>query len=201
MENIFQEVKERARIETVCDLLGIKLNRNHMCLCPFHSESTPSFSVSVRDNIFNCFGCGKKGDVITLVCEMLKVQPLEAVIFLNNNLGLGLEVSSKRGDGFYRQKQYKKKTTTENSLKEWQQKMFQKLTNRYRELRNYEKTKSIELINEPDLYFEDSKVVYFLKNKEFFEDLIQQFTELDTNDANEILLLKKQMQKVGGLDK
>jgi len=30
--------------------------------CPFHTETTPSFNVNAE--IFNCFGCGKKGDAI-----------------------------------------------------------------------------------------------------------------------------------------
>ena len=60
--NIFEEVKNRAKIIDVCDLLGIKLNRNYKCLCPFpnHKEKTPSFSVLPDKNIFFCFGCGEK---------------------------------------------------------------------------------------------------------------------------------------------
>ena len=37
--------------------------------CPFHEERTPSFSVNAADKLFYCFGCGKKGDLITFVKE------------------------------------------------------------------------------------------------------------------------------------
>lgn len=32
--------------------------------CPFHEEKTPSFFIYSNTNTFNCFGCGKNGDVI-----------------------------------------------------------------------------------------------------------------------------------------
>lgn len=37
--------------------------------CPFHSEKTPSFSISFKEGeeVFHCFGCGKGGDVIRFV--------------------------------------------------------------------------------------------------------------------------------------
>ena len=58
--DIFKEMKERADILKVCDLLGLKLDRSNMCLCPFHKEKSPSFSVSPDKQIFKCFGCDKR---------------------------------------------------------------------------------------------------------------------------------------------
>jgi hypothetical protein len=39
-------------------------------LCPFHSERTPSFTVSEPKQFFHCFGCGKGGDVFTFIQEV-----------------------------------------------------------------------------------------------------------------------------------
>ncbi|WP_424923393.1 CHC2 zinc finger domain-containing protein [Actinocrispum wychmicini] len=37
------------------------------CLCPFHAESRPSASVSYTKGAIACHGCGRKGDVISLI--------------------------------------------------------------------------------------------------------------------------------------
>lgn len=38
-------------------------------LCPFHTETTPSFKVNDAKKLWMCFGCGKKGGVIDFVIE------------------------------------------------------------------------------------------------------------------------------------
>ena len=44
--DVFKYVKEHTDIVKVCEILGIKLNRQYKAKCPFHKEKTPSFSVS-----------------------------------------------------------------------------------------------------------------------------------------------------------
>lgn len=57
-------------------------------LCPFHSEKTPSFSVSPDKQIYHCFGCGKGGGVISFVMEMENLSFPDAVRLLAQRAGL-----------------------------------------------------------------------------------------------------------------
>ena len=55
---------------------------NQFGLCPFHSEKTPSFSVSPDKQIYHCFGCGKGGNVIGFIMEIENLSFRDAVEFL-----------------------------------------------------------------------------------------------------------------------
>ena len=53
------------------------LRRGFSAICPFHTENTGSFYV--RDNRFNCFGCGVKGDSIDFYGRLNNLKFYEAV--------------------------------------------------------------------------------------------------------------------------
>ena len=57
-------------------------------LCPFHSEDTPSFSVSTSKQMFYCFGCHKGGDVVTFIKEIEHLSYVEALQFLAEKAGV-----------------------------------------------------------------------------------------------------------------
>jgi DNA primase len=50
--------------------------------CPFHSEKTPSFTVSPHKEIYYCFGCNSGGDVIAFIAKAEQCTPLEAARYL-----------------------------------------------------------------------------------------------------------------------
>jgi|WetSurMetagenome_2_1015567.scaffolds.fasta_scaffold21332_3 DNA primase len=56
-----------------------KRGKNYLGLCPFHTEKTPSFTVSAEKQMYHCFGCGKGGNIFTFLMEMDKVSFVEAV--------------------------------------------------------------------------------------------------------------------------
>ncbi len=60
----------------------VKLTRKgkeHMGLCPFHNEKTPSFTVVEDKGFYHCFGCGAHGDVISFVMQTEGLSFPEAV--------------------------------------------------------------------------------------------------------------------------
>lgn len=70
--------------------LGKKSGSNMFGLCPFHSEKTPSFSVSPDKQIYHCFGCGKGGGVISFIMEIENLSFKEAVAFLARRANMPL---------------------------------------------------------------------------------------------------------------
>src|SRR3954470_19408507 len=60
-------------------------------LCPFHSERTPSFTVSPARGTFKCFGCGEGGDAITFVEKTENVVFVGAIELLARRFGVELE--------------------------------------------------------------------------------------------------------------
>lgn len=59
--------------------------------CPFHDENTPSFKVNPVDNLYYCFGCQAKGDVLTIVQEKEGLGFPEALESLADRFGVELE--------------------------------------------------------------------------------------------------------------
>ncbi len=59
-----------------------KRGKRFLALCPFHTEKTPSFSISPDRQMYHCFGCGKGGNVITFLMEHEKMSFVEAVRYL-----------------------------------------------------------------------------------------------------------------------
>jgi DNA primase len=85
-----QEVRERLDIvEVVSSYLSLKRSgANHLGLCPFHAEKTPSFNVNGPRQIYHCFGCGVGGDVFSFVMRMEGLSFPEAVRRLAERAGV-----------------------------------------------------------------------------------------------------------------
>ena len=90
-DSFLQELAERNPIEEVVAEyvpLTKRSGQNLFGLCPFHSEKTPSFSVSPSKQIYHCFGCGKGGSVINFIMEIENLSFREAVEFLARRAGM-----------------------------------------------------------------------------------------------------------------
>jgi DNA primase len=89
------EIRNRASIvEVISDYVTLKkAGRNHMGLCPFHGEKTPSFTVSEEKGIYHCFGCHAGGSVFQFLMEYDHQSFPEAVEQVAKRYGIVIERS------------------------------------------------------------------------------------------------------------
>src|SRR5437762_638891 len=99
-----EETRERVRDATdIVQLIGERValrraGRSYKGLCPFHTEKTPSFTVTPDRQIWHCFGCSKGGDVFAFLMELDKLTFPEALRALADRAGIDLPKQD-RGPG------------------------------------------------------------------------------------------------------
>src|SRR6266704_3881557 len=75
---------------------------NYLACCPFHTEKTPSFTVSPTKQFYHCFGCGAHGNAISFLIEYQGLGYVEAVKDLAESVGLKMpefEPRTKKPEG------------------------------------------------------------------------------------------------------
>ena len=78
-------------VELIAEVTKVKRSgRSFMAVCPFHQEKTPSMSVDRARGLYNCFGCGKHGDIFTFVQETQGLDFPEALEALARRAGVTL---------------------------------------------------------------------------------------------------------------
>jgi len=89
-QSFIDELVARADIVEVIDTRVPlrKAGRDYVACCPFHSEKTPSFTVSPAKQFYHCFGCGAHGSVIGFLMEHAGMSFVEAVEELAERTGL-----------------------------------------------------------------------------------------------------------------
>ena len=89
--SIFEAVKQTVTTRQAAERYGIRVERNGMCRCPFHDDSTPSMKLDRR---YYCFGCGATGDVIDFVSWLRGIGSKEAAILLAQDFTIPHEGST-----------------------------------------------------------------------------------------------------------
>jgi DNA primase len=74
-----------------------KQGHEYSGLCPFHSEKTPSFTVSPAKQFYHCFGCGAHGTAIGFLMQFEHMGFVEAIDALAARAGM--EVPHEGEDG------------------------------------------------------------------------------------------------------
>ena len=79
--DLLQKIKDSVNlIEVVGEHVVLKKSgSNYSGLCPFHSERSPSFSVSETKQVYHCYGCKAGGDVVTFITQMHGLSFIEGV--------------------------------------------------------------------------------------------------------------------------
>ncbi|OIZ94039.1 hypothetical protein A1D18_03990 [Candidatus Rickettsiella isopodorum] len=72
-----------------------KKGKNYIACCPFHSEKTPSFTVTPEKQFYYCFGCSVGGNVISFLMEYEKLSFLETVSLLAEQMGMEIPQQAK----------------------------------------------------------------------------------------------------------
>jgi DNA primase len=85
-----EELRARTRL---VDVIGkrvrlVSKGREHLGLCPFHKEKTPSFTVNEQKGFYHCFGCGAHGSVFDYVMQTEGVSFRDAVERLATEVGM-----------------------------------------------------------------------------------------------------------------
>jgi DNA primase len=91
---------------------------NFTGLCPFHSEKSPSFSVSPTKQFYHCFGCGKTGNAIGFLMEHAGMSFVEAVQDLAQQFGMKVPEDDASPQDRARAAQQREKQSTLNEVLE-----------------------------------------------------------------------------------
>ena len=90
--------EKRTEVRHIADIVEIiseriilkKAGKDLVGLCPFHSEKTPSFTVSPSKQIYHCFGCGAGGDIFSFLMKYEGIGFLEAIQEVAHRYGVDL---------------------------------------------------------------------------------------------------------------
>jgi len=91
-EEVIEEVRSRTDIvEVISEYVSLqRKGKNYLGLCPFHSEKTPSFTVTPEKQMFYCFGCNTGGNVFSFLMKRENWSFVECIQNLASRYGVSL---------------------------------------------------------------------------------------------------------------
>ena len=91
-----ESIQELKSIAKITDFNTTKQKgNNHLALCPFHNEKTPSFTIPKDNKSYKCFGCGKGGDVFSFIKETKNIGLIDAVNYVAAHYNYELDCTNK----------------------------------------------------------------------------------------------------------
>lgn len=85
---ITADIVKNVKISDLAREFGSKKGKNKLWHCLMHHDKNPSLSLDDNSGLYNCFGCGKHGNIVSFVSEVEHVTIDEALIKLKERAGL-----------------------------------------------------------------------------------------------------------------
>ena len=198
--NVFEAVKQSVTTRQAAERYGIKVNRNGMCVCPFHNDKNPSMKVDRR---FYCFGCGATGDVIDFVSRLHGIGNKEAALMLAQDFSIPYEDGRSAGKQPIRPRL--RRETEEQKFKRMERHCFRVLSDYYHLLRRW---KEEYAPRQPDEAWNPrfSEALQNMSRLEYLMDVllsgdIQERAALITGHGKEVSNLERRMAELAAQDK
>ncbi|MDD5649692.1 MAG: CHC2 zinc finger domain-containing protein [Candidatus Nanoarchaeia archaeon] len=94
-KKIYNQIYSKINLEIIFKQYNIDFKTYHtkkgkefMCLCPFHDDTTPSFSIQQKTGVYNCFVCGG-GDFIKFIKKLENLNTTkETIEFIKHQVGI-----------------------------------------------------------------------------------------------------------------
>ena len=157
-------------IEVIGNRIEIKkAGREYKGLCPFHTEKTPSFTVSQDKGFYHCFGCGAHGTALGFLIDFDRLTFIEAIEELAKIAGVEIP----------RTQQDRSKITENKNL----QGLLQELTSHY--VANLSKSKkAIKYLKTRGIDGKTAKKFSIGFSKDSWDDVLKKFGTSKKNIEN-----------------
>jgi DNA primase len=126
----YEQIFSKIDLEKVLIYYGItyksypgKKGKEYLCACPFHDDSTPSFSIQHNTGVYNCFVCGG-GDFVKFIKNLEKLNSIkEALDFVKQQIGLSdtvdvFSIVKNSVNRFVKNEEVQEETIDEQQIKE-----------------------------------------------------------------------------------
>lgn len=131
--SIFTEVKDQITARKAAEFYGLKVGRNGMACCPFHSDKHPSMKI---DRNYHCFACGVGGDAVDYVSRMFGLSQLDAAKKLIQDFSLSVETEGNAPFDEQRKREIRKLREEEKRIRRIKDRFFKWNRDTVNELQN-----------------------------------------------------------------
>ncbi len=176
LSELIKIIEEKSNVsDIISDYISLeKKGNNHVGLCPFHSDSNPSMSVSDQKGIFKCFVCGAGGGAISFVQNYEGISFIDALKKVADKLKIDWRPYISQREKKINPEHKRGWEINQEALNFFKYNLSNTSDNRLLSYIN-ERGLSKEIIDKFDIGYSSEGLSNFLLNKEFTEDEIVKY--------------------------